>query len=209
VNRRGAGTPAPKRYDAEYFERWYRRSAVGVGRQAFVARKVRLALAAADFVLGRPARSVLDVGCGEGPWRAILRRLRPGLAYVGVDSSEYAVRRHGRRRNLRLGRVGELERLGLARRYDLVVCSDVLHYVPEREARAALRSIAMRAHGVAFVEAFTSTDAIEGDRHEFQARTPEAWGRLFAGAGLLPLGLHLFVTRARARTLVALERGLR
>ena len=84
--------PAPaKRYDAEYFERWYRRSSIGVGRRQFVERKVRLALSAAEYVLGRPAHTVLDVGCGEGPWRAILRRLRPGISYLGIDSSAYAV----------------------------------------------------------------------------------------------------------------------
>jgi len=207
VTARASRTAEPKRYDAEYFERWYRRSAIGVGHRVFVERKVRLALAAADFVLGRPARSVLDVGCGEGTWRAILRRLRPGISYVGVDSSAYAIARWGRTRRLKLGGLADLERLGLARRYDLVVCADVLHYVDDAVARAGLASMARRAVGLAFVEAFTSADAIEGDRDGFQDRSPAGYARLFAAARLLPLGLHLYVTRERAATLVALERG--
>ena len=52
--------PASKRYDARYFQRWYRDSGVGVGRREFVARKVRLAVAAAEYVLGRELRSVLS-----------------------------------------------------------------------------------------------------------------------------------------------------
>lgn len=196
-----------KRYDAAYFEHWYRRSGVGVGRAEFVERKVRLALAAAEYVLGRPARSVLDVGCGEGPWRAILRRLSPGIAYLGVDSSAYAIARYGRARNLRLGGLGDLRHLRLARRYDLVVCADVLHYVGDREVRAGLAAIAPRVGGAAFIEAFTSADEIEGDHEAFQMRSPAAYRRLFAAAGLTPLGLHLYVNREALATLVTLERG--
>jgi hypothetical protein len=40
---------------------------------------------------------VLDIGCGEGIWRAPLRSLRPGIEYLGLDSSEYAIARYGAR----------------------------------------------------------------------------------------------------------------
>ena len=205
---KGAAPAEPKRYDSAYFERWYRRSSVGVGRSEFVERKVRLALAAADFVLCRPTRSVLDVGCGEGPWRSVLRRLRPDIAYLGVDSSEYAIKRWGRVRNLRQGSLGDLERLRLAKCYDLVVCADVLHYVSDEEARMGLASLARRTEGVAFIEAFANTDEIEGDRAGFQDRSPEAYAMLLEAAGFVPLGLHLYVTREGSETLVAGERGI-
>lgn len=204
--RAGPATAATaKHYDAAYYERWYRRSNVGVGHREFVERKVRLALAAAEFVLGRHVASVLDVGCGEAPWRAILRRLRPGVRYLGFETSAYAVRRYGRARNIRRGGLTDLG--GLRGRWDLVVCADVLHYVPTRVAREGLASIARLAAGVAFVEAFTNADEIEGDRDAFQDRSPAAYRRLFAAAGLVPLGLHLYATREAFGTLVALERG--
>ena len=196
-----------KAYDARYFERWYRRSRVGVGVRAFVARKVQLAVAATEYVRGRELASVLDVGCGEAPWRAILARLRPRATYLGVDSSEYAVRRYGRTRNIRLGSLGTLAELRLPGSFDLVVCADVLHYVPTAEARQGLASLHALCGGVAFLEAFTSSDAIEGDRAGFQRRTPAAYQELFAAAGFVPLGLHLYATRDAARTLVGLERG--
>lgn len=195
-----------KQYDAHYFERWYRKSLVGVGGREFVARKVRLAVAASEFLHGRELASVLDVGCGEAPWRALLKRLRPGVAYTGVDSSEYAVRRYGRTRNIRHASVGGLGAAGLQGPYDLVVCADVLHYVPTPDVRRGLVAMRRLCGGAAFIEAFTSADAIEGDRAAFQRRTPAAYRALFAEAGFVPLALHLYATREMARTLVALER---
>ena len=196
-----------KQYDARYFERWYRRSRVGVGGREFVARKVRLAVAATEYLLGRELASVLDVGCGEAVWRAHLKRLRPHASYTGVDSSEYAVRRYGRTRNIRRAGVGELETADLVGPYDLVVCADVLHYVPTADARRGLEAMHLLCGGVAFIEAFTSADAIEGDRAAFQTRTPAAYRALLRAAGFVPLALHLYATRAMSRTLVALERS--
>lgn len=202
-----AGPACMKQYDRAYFERWYRRARVGLGHRAFLERKVALAVAAAEYVLGRRIRRALDVGCGEAPWRAALRRLRPGLAYTGVDPSAYVVARYGRARDIRRGGLADLASLGLAGPYDLVICADVLHYVPAAEARAGLAVLARLVGGAAFIEAFTSADAIEGDRAGFQQRSPAVYRRLFQEAGLVPLGLHVYVTRAMRATLVALERG--
>ena len=89
-----------KRYDKTYFDTWYRQR--GIGDTARLARKVALAVATAEYHLERPLRTVLDIGCGEGVWRAPLLKLRPKARYLGFDSSEYAVRRFGARRNLHL-----------------------------------------------------------------------------------------------------------
>ncbi len=196
-----------KRYDREYFDRWYRRSDVGVGQREFVTRKVTLAVAAAEYVLGRRIESVLDVGCGEGIWRAPLRKLRPGVSYAGFDSSEYAIGKFGRARNLKLAGLADMASQRLARSYDLVVCADVLHYVSDTEARAGLKVIAKKTRGAAFVEAFTNADAIVGDHDQLQDRSPTRYRRLFAEAGLVPMGLHLYVTKAAMHTLTALEQG--
>jgi len=196
-----------KRYDERYFDRWYRRSRIGVGQREFVERKVQLALSAAEYVLGRKVRTVLDVGCGEAPWRALLRRKRPGLQYTGVDGSEYVVQRYGRLRNIKLGLFGDLAFMQLGGPYDLVVCSDVLHYVRATEIRRGLATLGPMVGGAAFIEAFTSVDSIEGDQSDFQQRTPVVYRRLFDEAGLVPLGLHVYTSRARFEELVALERG--
>jgi len=196
-----------KVYDEAYFEHWYRRSSVGVGADDFVARKVRLAVAATEYLLGRPLERVLDVGCGEAPWRAQLRRIRPGVHYDGVDSSLYVVKRYGRTRNIRLGTVGDFGTLGFRGPYDLVVCSDVLHYVRTPEVRAGLAAMHRLCGGLAFLEAFTNADRIDGDHDQLQNRSPAAYHRMFAEAGFTPLGLHLYACRRVARSLVSLERG--
>ena len=72
---------ANKTYDRDYFERWYRRG--GIGGAQRLARKVALAVATAEYHLERPVRSVLDIGCGEGAWRAPLLKLRPKARYLG------------------------------------------------------------------------------------------------------------------------------
>ena len=194
-----------KVYDREYFEHWYR-SPHAIVRPDVVARKVRLALAAVEYVLGRRARSVLDVGCGEGAWRPLLRRLRPGLRYVGVDSSEYAVQRYGRRRGIRRGTLGHLDRLGLKRPFDLVVCADVLEYVPTPEVRAGLRHLRMLTGGLAYIEAFAVTDDMVGDREQWHYRSARAYRELFREADLVPCGLHCYVPRERLGNVAALER---
>jgi SAM-dependent methyltransferase len=195
-----------KSYDRRYFDRWYRGRGSVVTPDA-IRRKARLALAAAEYVLDRDVRSVLDVGCGEGHWRAALVRLRPGVAYIGVDSSRYAVRRFGARRGIREGSFGTVGTLGLRRRFDLIVCSDVIQYVPTPELRRGLAALRRLAGGVLWLDARASEDDFEGDREAWQPRSGRTYRRLFAAAGLVECGLNCWVPRARARTLAVLERA--
>ena len=196
-----------KTYDQHYFDRWYRTSAHAYLHLDMLPRRVQLAVSAAEYLLERPIRSVLDVGCGEGRWRALLLAARPKLHYLGVDSSEYVVRRYGRRRNIRLGRFGDLGQLGIRRRFDLVVCSDVLHYVPAAEARSGLEAIAGLLVGIAFMELFTADDETVGDDEGFMNRDRAAYLKLFRAAGLTHLGLHCYAGPALRKRIVALERG--
>lgn len=196
-----------KTYDRRYFDRWYRHSWHAHFHAGMIARRVQLAVSAAECLLGRPIRSVLDIGCGEGRWRPWLLRARPHLRYQGIDSSEYVVRRYGRLRNIRLGRFGDLGRMGLRRRFDLIVCSDVLHYVPLPEARRGLRAVARLLRGVAFMELFTAEDDSVGDDEDFAPRSRATYLRLFRAAGLVHLGLHCYAGRGLRDRLVSLERG--
>ncbi|HUD40679.1 MAG TPA: class I SAM-dependent methyltransferase [Dokdonella sp.] len=194
-----------KRYDQAYFDRWYRDSARRVRAPASVARTVAMVVATAEYYLGHRLRNVLDVGCGEGAWRAPLRRLRPELDYLGLDPSEYAVARYGRARNLRLARFGQLEQLRFDRRFDLIVCSDVLHYVPAGELRRGLSGFADLLEGIAFVEVFTAADDPDGDTDGFIARRPDWYRRAFADAGLMACGSHCYLGPRLLRTVAALE----
>ncbi len=194
-----------KLYDRRYFDRWYRHDDAGIGRGALLRRKVALAVAMAEHHLGHPVRSVLDVGCGEGAWRAPLLKLRPKLHYLGVDSSDYAIARHGAMRNLRLVRFGQLGELRFGPPVDLLVCSDVLHYLPAAELHRGLSGFAELCAGMAYIEVFCNGDAVEGDVQGFVQRNAAFYRRAISDAGFSACGSHGYLARALAADAVALE----
>lgn len=195
-----------KRYDQAYFDRWYRDRRHAIGSRGDLARTVGFAVAVTEQFLARPLRSVLDIGAGEGRWQPVLSRLRPGVRYAGVDSSEWAVARWGRRRNLRLGAIDRLEELGLEGPCDLLVAADVLHYLPTPTLRRALPRLHALTGGVAFLPTFAAGDASEGDHVGFQPRRAATYRRLLADAGFLSIGMHAWIRADRADDLAALER---
>lgn len=184
-----------KTYDRAYFDRWYRNRTTRVNSHADVRRKVQIAIASAEYFLRRRIRTVLDVGCGEGAWLPHLRALRPRVQYLGLDSSEYAVRRFGKQRNIHQASFGDLPTLGLGV-YDLVVCSDVMHYIPDDDLRAGVRAIAEATDGVAYLEVLTREDDISGDLDHFLRRPAAFYRRLFTGTGMTAVGPYLWLSPA-------------
>lgn len=194
-----------KRYDRAYFDRWYRGDDPPKG-EAELRQTVQLAVAVAESILCRPVETVLDVGCGEGRWYPVLRELRPEVRYLGIESSEWAVSEYGGARNIRRGRFAELDRHVFDEPFDLVVCADVLHYLSEEEIRAGVDELADLVGGAACLELFTAEDHPEGDRDGFIAR-PAAWYReVLVDAGLVPVGLQMWVHRETAEVLDAMDR---
>ena len=192
-----------KHYDRAYFDRWYRREGMGDAKR--LARKVALAVAMAEYHLERPIRSVLDIGCGEGAWRAPLLKLRPKLDYLGFDASEYAVRRYSGSRNIHYARFGDFEDLRPCPPADLLICSDVLHYLDTRELNRGLPGLADLCGGVAFIEMFAKEDAAIGDEDEFHARPASFYRRKLADAGFVQIGSHGWLSPALAGHATALE----
>lgn len=197
--------PLVKRYDRAYFDRWYRSRHSPPGLVDALDRTVALAVAAAESVLDRPLRTVLDVGCGEGRWQPALHRIRPDAAYLGIDPSAYAVERFGEQRNLRLGNFADLHEHVFDEPFDLVVCSDVLHYLDTATILRGLDALVDLVGGVALLEVYTTDDPVEGDRENFQQRPPVWYRRAFTAAGLRPLGLQLWVHHEIAEDLDALD----
>lgn len=196
-----------KTYDRNYFDKWYRDPNHAVGSPAELRRKVAMVVAQTEYYLGRPLRNVLDVGCGEASWRAPLRKLRPAVDYRGLDASHYVVARYGHSRNVGLASFGQLEHLRFDRRFDLVVCTDVLHYLKPAEIRAGLQGIGEMLEGLAFLEVFTSRDDVAGDRQGFVSRAPSWYLREFGRVGLLPCGSHCYLGPRLNQHVAALERA--
>ena len=194
-----------KVYDEAYFAKWYSDPHTRVHTPEAVRRKVRMVVGIAEYFLRRKIRSVLDIGAGEGAWRAELRRLRPRVRYRGVDASEYVVRKHGRRRNISLGRFEDLPALALGSGYDIIVCADVIQYVPDAALKCGVQHIATLLNGVTFLESYTTGDEMEGDLAGWHPRSKAQYRRIFAAAGLVGCGLHCYVASELAERAVELE----
>jgi predicted TPR repeat methyltransferase len=166
---------------------------------------VALAVATAEYHLERPVRTVLDIGCGEGAWRAALLKLRPKARYLGFDGSEYAIARYGRSRNLHLANFADFAQLRPCPPVDLLVCSDVLHYLSTRELDRGLSGLADLCGGVAFLETFTARDAAEGDEDEFQRRNGDFYRRRFEALGFRQIGSHCWLSPRLAGHATELE----
>ena len=206
-DRTEAKTPVKEKvYDRAYFERWYRARKNRIESPAALRRRVALAVAMAERFLERPIRSVLDIGCGEGRWRAELLRLRPRLSYRGVEPSAYAVKRFGRRRNLAQGAFADLPRLDLGGPFDLVICADVMHYLDELELAAGLPALVRATGGLAYLELLTSDEEVEGDQRALKLRPPSFYRKLFSSAGLTGVGCHGWLGPDLADLPAALER---
>ena len=194
-----------KTYDRAYFDRWYRNPRERVTTRAALERKVRMVISITEYILGRPIRTVLDVGCGEAPWYPVLRRIRRDVRYTGVDSSEYVVARFGAARHVRRGSLADLDAMRLPRRIDLIVCADLLQYVDTPELVRGLRSIRRLLGGVAYVETFTTEDGMVGDRGGWHERSAAQYRALLRQAGLTQCGPYCHVNLDELDALNAFE----
>lgn len=196
-----------KEYSRAYYDRWYRNPNTRITSAEDTARKVHLAVSAAEYMLCRKVESVLDVGCGEASWFAPLRRLRPGVEYVGIESSPYIIEKFGNSRNVRLGTFGRLASLKLGLPFDLIVCADVVQYIPDEELRRGLTAIRRLCGGVAFIETFVVEDAMEGDHDGWHDRSERVMRRYFKEAGLTHCGLYCWFDERKISNVNRFEIG--
>ena len=195
------------RYDKAYFDRWYRDPSTRVKSSGAIRRKAALALSTAEYYLERPVKSVLDVGCGEGNWLQALRLLRPKIRYTGVDASDYAVERYGKKRGIRPGTFATLEECGLEDSYDLIICSDTLFYLSLDELKRGLASLAPRANGTAFLELYTGADSVVGDFPRSGLCSATFYTNLLMSYGFHSCGSHCYLGPKIAHHAMEMERG--
>jgi SAM-dependent methyltransferase len=182
-----------KRYDEKYFARFYRDPRHRVTTPAALARRVALVVAMAEEVMERRVETVLDIGCGEARWRAPLLKLRPKLRYTGLETSEYALDRYARSRNIRPLGFADLGQLRGS--WDLVLCVDVLHYLAPWEIERGLASIPNLIAGLAHLDVTTREDRPSGDLDRWKSRPRSWYERKFEQAGLVPIGMQCWKSR--------------
>lgn len=185
---------ATRQYDQHYFDKWYRNPRFRVKAPQELARQVAFVVGAAEHILGRALRTVLDVGCGEANWLAPLRRMRPRVQYTGVDSSEYAVARFGESRNIRLGTIDALDKMRLRKDYDLILCVGMLNYLDPAHLTIGLSHLYDLAHGVVYLEVFTNADrGVFGDTRGTRLRSPAWYRARIRAARFINCGMHCYV----------------
>jgi SAM-dependent methyltransferase len=187
-----------KRYDERYFERFYRDPRHRVTTPSALRRRVALVVAMAEEVMERRVESVLDVGCGEARWRAPLLELRPKLRYTGLETSEYALGRYARSRNIQPLRFADLAEL--RGRWDVVLCVDVLHYLAPREIGRGLAVIPSLVTGLAHLDVTTREDRPSGDLDGWKSRPRSWYERKFEEAGLAHIGMQCWIPATEAVT---------
>lgn len=117
-------------YDASWEHRWN-----DMRRYGPTGRHLRRIIA--DMVRPLAYDDVLDVGCGQGSLLATLMPLRPQARYAGVDFSEGALEvARSRAPHVAFSRL-DLAAGPLDRRFDLVLCTDVIEHIEDDAAALA------------------------------------------------------------------------
>lgn len=193
------------KFDAGFYQRYYRDPDTRVASRADALRLGRFICAYTAY-LGFMVRRVLDAGCGLGQMKPAVREFFPRARYVGLEASEYLCRRHGWVR-------GSVADYAPRAAFDLVICHDVLQYLPDREATRALRNLGQLSRGALYFSVLTAED---WRRNADRALTdsgvrlrPAAWYRSRLARYFRPLGGGLMARRGYSPLLWELERPWR
>jgi hypothetical protein len=132
------------------------------------------------FALHRPA-CVVDVGCLFGAWAAVCRDL--GIEDVVAVDGEYVERSEllVPERSF-LGRDLSMP-LHVERTFDLAICLEVAHYLPESRAAGLVADLC----ALAPVVLFSSAIPFQGGEHHVNEQWPAYWARRFAEHGYTPV----------------------
>ena len=148
--------------------------------------------------------SVLDVGAGPGYWRDWYAQNHPDVEYCSTDVSEHACETYGHE-------LCDITSWRPRRRFDLVVCHGVLHYLDPAGASAAIENIAAASKGLLYLEAPTARDLdtiVDTDTTDMDVtRRSAAWYRSRLGAHFTQIGAGMWVSDNAGLPLYELERS--
>ena len=137
-------------FDAAYYERFYLDPRTRVADSADIEIQGRFLCSYLDH-LKINVRWILDLGCGLGRLRDPLLARFPRARYTGVEISEHLCSE--------LGWVHDsVVTFRARRRFDLVICQDVLQYLDDAEAEKALENLARHCRGALYFGALTRED---------------------------------------------------
>ncbi len=188
-------------FDRDYYQRFYFDPRTAVASRGETRARARF-IAAFLAHAGLPVRRILEAGCGTGLLRAELLRRLPRTHYVALEGSAYLCQRYGWLH-------GRIEAYRSRAPFDLVICYDVLQYLPDAAAQRALSNFGRLCRGVLYFTALTRYDY---EQNCDQARTdPDvylrsaAWYRARLRRRFREAGLGFWLRRGAPLTLWELE----
>ncbi len=127
---------------------------------------------AAHLVADFSPSTVLDAGCA---WGLLVERLRArGVDAYGIDISAYAIQNvHPEiQRYCQVGSITD----PFPRRYDLIVCIEVLEHMPPQDSEKAIANLCQASDNIIF----SSTPFNYQEATHLNVQAPDYWARLFA-----------------------------
>lgn len=189
-------------FSAAYFRKFYLNAATRVVTAAEM--HSRAALIASVLRQCRiPVRRILDAGCGIGLLREPFKKFLPRARYAGLEASEYLCGRFG-------WSFGSIVDFAARHPYDLVICYDVLQYLPDAEAARAIANFRRLSRAAVYVSALTTEDWRENcDRSRTDRAVhlrPGAWYRRRLNKWFRYVGFGIWVRKDVTAILWEMER---
>ncbi len=190
-------------FDRAFFTRYYHAPRTAVASFDDVMKRARFVTSYLDHLQLDIAR-VLDAGCGTGLWQRALKRIDRDIEYVGIDPSEYACTRYG-------WTCTTIDAYSSRKKFDLVVCQDVLQYVDDATVARSFDAVARVCRGALYFDVPTRDDI--DDRLLDMKRTDRSihirtakWYRARLARDFVNVGGGVFLRRGAKALALALER---
>lgn len=175
-------------FDAGYYRKYYENSRTSVVTRAQAKTEVAFVIAFCSHI-GVEIKRFADVGAGTGWWAAEFRRqYRKCREMETSDASESAAARYGHK-------LISADKVG-GRPADLIVCRDVLRYLDDRTAKAAITRLAAKCRGVLYLHVVTRDDEVDEEMSDMSGyfRSARWYLRALKSAGFRNAGMGLFVS---------------
>jgi SAM-dependent methyltransferase len=137
-------------FDAAFYRRFYLDARTQVTTRAEAVARAKTVAALVEH-LDIPVHTVLDAGCGLGWMRSPLLRAFPRASYTGIEVSRHVCERYGWTH-------ASIASYRTRKRFDLVICYDVLQYLTDIEAARAIANLGRLCRGAMLLQVPTRED---------------------------------------------------
>jgi SAM-dependent methyltransferase len=175
-------------FNAAYYKRFYETVETSVVDTRLQRDEVRFVIAFCRYAEVEVKRFA-DVGAGTGWWaREFATQYRRCQVVETFDASPDACELYGHK-NVQVQHLA-------GRASDLVVCRDVLRYVPDAQIDKAIARLTKKCRGVLYLHVITSDDEIDEEASDMAGtfRSTAFYRRRLKAAGFRDCGMGLFTS---------------